>query len=112
MPDATVSSICANSENEASDWVDALRVAVTSKGDLNKQAVLIQEQLKKTGHDIPPEDLDFDDSAIIGSGASGIVKRGLWLKSTEVAVKALKNVPEFTDQKELISFYKEIETLR
>lgn len=45
-------------------------------------------------------------------GASGIVKRGTWLKSTEVAVKALKNLPEFTDQKELINFYKEIETLR
>jgi serine/threonine protein kinase len=39
------------------------------------------------------------------------VKRGLWLKSTEVAVKALKNLPEFTDQKELLSFYQEIETL-
>jgi serine/threonine protein kinase len=44
-------------------------------------------------------------------GASGVVKRGLWLKSTEVAVKALKNLPEFTDQKELLSFYQEIETL-
>ena len=39
------------------------------------------------------------------------MKRGLWLKSTEVAVKALKNLPEFTDQKELLSFYQEIETL-
>lgn len=45
-------------------------------------------------------------------GASGIVKKGKWLKSTEVAVKALKNVPEFTDSKEMIGFYKEIETLR
>lgn len=46
------------------------------------------------------------------SGASGVVKKGLWLKSTVVAVKALKNLPEFTDNAELISFYQEIATLR
>lgn len=45
-------------------------------------------------------------------GASGVVKKGLWLRSTEVAIKALKNLPEFTDSKEMISFYKEIGTLR
>ena len=45
-------------------------------------------------------------------GASGIVKRGLWLATTEVAVKALNNLPEFTDQQEISQFYKEIETLR
>jgi hypothetical protein len=36
----------------------------------------------------------------------------MWLKSTVVAVKALKNLPEFTDNAELISFYQEIATLR
>jgi hypothetical protein len=49
---------------------------------------------------------------LIAKGASGVVKKGLWLKTTEVAVKALNNLPEFTDQQEMLSFYKEIETLR
>ncbi len=111
-----------------------------------RETVLIQEELRKTGHDIPPIDLEFDEVEI-GSGmfcrietefiyissshsltilyytvlpyptpqtigASGVVRKGLWLKSTEVAVKALKNVPEFTDIQEMTNFYKEIETLR
>lgn len=40
------------------------------------------------------------------------MRRGLWLKTTEVAVKGLNNLPEFTDEEEMVGFYKEIETLR
>jgi hypothetical protein len=60
----------ASSENEVTDWVEVIKTAIFGKGDLNKQAVLIQDKLKKTGHDIPPEHLDFDDSGVIGTGTN------------------------------------------
>jgi hypothetical protein len=39
-----------------------------------------------------------------------VVKKGMFLK-TQVAVKVLRNLPEFTDQEELGMFYKEITML-
>jgi len=114
-PDGTTVSICAPSDEEMQDWIEVVKSVSAGRRDLNKETVLIQEELRKAGQDIPPQDLEFADGMdtkdMIGQGASGVVKRGLWLKSTEVAVKALKNVPEFTDTQEMVAFYKEIETL-
>jgi hypothetical protein len=45
-------------------------------------------------------------------GTSGIVRKGLWLKSTEVAIKALNNTPEFTDASDMKAFLEEVEMLR
>lgn len=42
----------------------------------------------------------------------GIVKKGIWLNSVEVAVKSINNIPEFIDEWETNTFYKEIELLR
>eukprot|EP01114_Cavostelium_apophysatum_P021682 TRINITY_DN7634_c0_g2_i3.p1 TRINITY_DN7634_c0_g2~~TRINITY_DN7634_c0_g2_i3.p1 ORF type:complete len:708 (+),score=173.80 TRINITY_DN7634_c0_g2_i3:357-2480(+) len=109
--DGSTLSLCASGEEDCSFWVDVLNSASAGRKDLTKETVAIQEELRKSGvHEISPEALDFEEK-VIGSGASGIVKRGLWLKSTEVAVKVLKNVPEFTERRDLLSFYKEIETL-
>lgn len=41
-----------------------------------------------------------------------MVKKGLWLKTTEVAIKALNNLPELTDENEMTLFMNEIATLR
>jgi len=109
QPDSTL-YLCAEDEEEMFFWVEALNGAASGT-TISKETVLIQEGLKKTGvQEISPDALSFDEE-VIGKGASGIVKRGLWLNSTEVAVKVLKNVPEFTDKRDLISFYQEIETL-
>lgn len=109
--DGSYISLCAQGEEDMGFWMDVLNSAASGRKDLTKETVAIQEELRKTGvQEIPPEALTFNEE-VIGSGASGIVKRGLWLKSTEVAVKVLKNVPEFTDRRDLLSFYKEIETL-
>lgn len=103
--------LAASSEEDRRFWVDVLSNVAAGRKDLTKETVAIQEELRKTGvQEIPPEALTFGQEEI-GSGASGIVKRGTWLKTTEVAVKVLKNIPEFTDKKDLLAFYKEIETL-
>jgi len=110
-PDGSVHLLAASTEEETGFWIDVLSSAAAGRKDLHKETVAIQEELRKTGvQEIPPDALTFDDQ-VIGSGASGVVKRGTWLKTTEVAVKVLKNIPEFTDKKDLLSFYKEIETL-
>jgi len=104
-------ALMAQSEEDMGFWVDVLSSAAAGRKDLSKETVAIQEELRKTGvQEISPEALTFDEE-VIGSGASGVVKRGMWLKTTEVAVKVLKNIPEFTDRKDLLGFYKEIETL-
>lgn len=109
QPNKKIEVFAANDYNSAKDWIAAMKSSATG-GKENKETIAIQEELRKVGHEIAAEDLEFDDD-VIGTGASGVVKRGMWLKSTEVAVKALKNLPEFTDQKELLGFYQEIETL-
>lgn len=110
-PDNSTHLLAASTEEEMGFWVDVLSSAAAGRKDLSKETVAIQEELRKTGvQEIPPDALTFGQEEI-GSGASGVVKRGTWLKTTEVAVKVLKNIPEFTDKKDLLSFYKEIETL-
>lgn len=119
--------LAASSEEDRRFWVDVLSNVAAGRKDLTKETVAIQEELRKTGvQEIPPEALTFGqeeigsgthqlwkmENSLFCVGASGIVKRGTWLKTTEVAVKVLKNIPEFTDKKDLLAFYKEIETLR
>lgn len=89
--------------------MSALIVLTHRKG---RETVEIEERLSNTGPlYIDPTEVESDEE-IIGRGAAGIVRKGMWLGSTEVAIKALNNVPEFTDSQELIQFYKEIVTLR
>lgn len=119
--------IYAKREDEKEDWMFVLRAATAGsyflcsllltvfilKGDnQNKTSVEIEQKLRRNKFDIPESDLDWQANDILGKGASGVVKRGIWQKTTEVAVKALNNLPEFTDNEEMIGFYKEIETLR
>eukprot|EP00027_Filamoeba_sp_ATCC50430_P000285 CAMPEP_0168556248 /NCGR_PEP_ID=MMETSP0413-20121227/8776_1 /TAXON_ID=136452 /ORGANISM="Filamoeba nolandi, Strain NC-AS-23-1" /LENGTH=632 /DNA_ID=CAMNT_0008587171 /DNA_START=113 /DNA_END=2008 /DNA_ORIENTATION=+ len=112
-PDGNTLILCANNDVEKRDWVDVLKAIASGRGDqMSRETVEIQERLRKSGHDIPASDLDLDEEdRVLGSGVSGVVRRGRWLKSTEVAVKALKNLPEFTEISETIAFFKEIETL-
>lgn len=39
------------------------------------------------------------------------MKKAIWMKAHEVAVKTLNNVPEFVDEAEMASFFKEIQIL-
>ncbi len=71
----------------------------------------IEEKLRGNDYRIPPEELEWTDQNL-GKGVQGIVKKAIWQGTTDVAVKVLNNLPEFIDDQELGSFYKEIELLR
>eukprot|EP01114_Cavostelium_apophysatum_P014716 TRINITY_DN3881_c0_g1_i2.p1 TRINITY_DN3881_c0_g1~~TRINITY_DN3881_c0_g1_i2.p1 ORF type:complete len:805 (-),score=155.89 TRINITY_DN3881_c0_g1_i2:83-2497(-) len=73
----------------------------------------MEANLREMGVCISPKDINLKEGndSIIGKGASGIVRKGLWLNSVEVAVKTINNVPEFIDDAEMTSFFKEIELL-
>lgn len=107
--------IYAISRGDKVDWMEVLEHATTG-GSSTKQAVEIEEKLRRNCYDIPSNDLEWivkpDGTDLLGKGVSGVVRKGKWLKTTEVAIKALNNLPEFTDNEEMIGFYKEIETLR
>eukprot|EP01118_Nematostelium_gracile_P015413 TRINITY_DN6173_c0_g1_i2.p1 TRINITY_DN6173_c0_g1~~TRINITY_DN6173_c0_g1_i2.p1 ORF type:complete len:778 (+),score=161.64 TRINITY_DN6173_c0_g1_i2:127-2460(+) len=103
-------SICATSPDSSADWVNVIEQTIQGRKDLNRETVSIIEDLRKAEFQLHPEDLVFVDD-VVGQGASGVVRKGKWLGTTEVAVKLLKNLPEFTDSREMTSFYKEIETL-
>eukprot|EP01116_Phalansterium_solitarium_P007463 TRINITY_DN2014_c0_g1_i2.p1 TRINITY_DN2014_c0_g1~~TRINITY_DN2014_c0_g1_i2.p1 ORF type:complete len:695 (+),score=192.50 TRINITY_DN2014_c0_g1_i2:195-2279(+) len=97
------------SAGDLADWTDVLQGAASGAG-ATRESVAIIEDLRKNTYEIPPADLEFTELEL-GAGASGVVHTGLWLKSTEVAIKALKNLPEFIDRKEMTQFYGEIELL-
>ena len=41
-------------------------------------------------------------------GGAGVVKKAIWMKTHEVAVKTLNIHPEFAIEEDMASFYKEI----
>ena len=45
-------------------------------------------------------------------GGAGVVKKAIWMNAHDVAVKTLNNHPEFVDEEEMATFYKEIKILR
>ena len=49
------------------DWIEALKNAALGGKD-SAETIMIQEELRKIGHQIDPKDLDFDENAVIGSG--------------------------------------------
>jgi hypothetical protein len=49
------------------DWLMVLQAAIDGRKDLNKQTVAIEEDLRKQGQNIKPEELQFEDD-VIGSG--------------------------------------------
>lgn len=107
----------ADSEQQRFEWIRAL--ATWAKSDLSEEDKRLNfttskmlEHLKKSSPEIPSDQIEWNQQTdILGKGASGIVRKGTWLK-TVVAIKALSNLPEFTDDEELHSFYQEIATLR
>jgi hypothetical protein len=72
LSDTSVMSISAKSESEMSDWIEVLKAAHAGRTDLTRQTVQIQENLRNMGQEIPPEDLEFDDNGIIGSGSVAV----------------------------------------
>eukprot|EP01117_Protostelium_nocturnum_P002699 TRINITY_DN1353_c0_g1_i1.p1 TRINITY_DN1353_c0_g1~~TRINITY_DN1353_c0_g1_i1.p1 ORF type:complete len:663 (-),score=165.35 TRINITY_DN1353_c0_g1_i1:43-2031(-) len=108
--DVCVLSLCANTEHEAQDWIELIKGGLAGRSDLTKTTVEIEEELRSNKFEISPQDLVLADEQI-GQGASGVVKRGIWLKTTEVAIKLLKDLPEFLDVSEKVGFYREMETL-
>jgi len=110
--DGRVLSLCAtDGEKDAVEWIDLLQEALSlGLPEYTPAKYRIVRSLKNNQFRIPPGDLTFEGDEI-GSGASGVVKRGVWLKTTEVAIKILKDLPEFLDANESIAFYREMETL-
>jgi len=104
--------IYAASQAEKEDWIEVLQHSTTG-GAYHKKTLEIEQKLKRNQYEIPAQDLEWSQGSkdVLGKGASGVVKKGRWLKTTEVAIKALNNLPEFTDEEETVGFYKEIETL-
>jgi len=112
LPSRRTYFMAATNPQEKNDWMEVLKGACSGRGG-NKKALEIEEKLRKREFAIPASDLEWGGgtNSILGKGSSGVVKRGLWLKTTEVAIKALNNLPEFTDESEMFGFYKEIEML-
>lgn len=64
------------SEEAMNDWVDVLKTAASgATAGVNRETINIQEELRKSGHDIPAQDLDFDDESVIGSGLVAVEPR-------------------------------------
>jgi len=103
-------SLCAPDEKEEEEWVELFQEALGGV-DITPAKYHILRSLKNNQFRIPPNDLLLHEEETIGAGASGVVKRGVWLKTTDVAIKILKNIPEFLDANESIAFYREMETL-
>eukprot|EP01116_Phalansterium_solitarium_P021490 TRINITY_DN6697_c0_g1_i3.p1 TRINITY_DN6697_c0_g1~~TRINITY_DN6697_c0_g1_i3.p1 ORF type:complete len:344 (+),score=100.77 TRINITY_DN6697_c0_g1_i3:192-1223(+) len=78
------------------------------KAASGKRAAAVESKMKN--YQISADDLEFSEHTI-GKGAAGHVRRGVWLRSTEVAIKTLNNLAEFISEDELASFYTEMETL-
>eukprot|EP01119_Soliformovum_irregulare_P021572 TRINITY_DN720_c0_g1_i3.p1 TRINITY_DN720_c0_g1~~TRINITY_DN720_c0_g1_i3.p1 ORF type:complete len:760 (-),score=164.71 TRINITY_DN720_c0_g1_i3:51-2330(-) len=111
-PDNGQHYLSAKTPDVCANWIRVLRDMMTGGYNLNSKTVTIQENLRKVDFELAADTLEFDNSDdVIGAGASGVVRKGRWLKSTPVAVKALKNLPELTDTKELTGFFQEIDTL-
>ncbi len=91
------------------EWLETLCSCIIGKVP-NSLALNVEEQMKRNSLYILERDLEWTDD-VLGKGAFGVVKRGVWLKTTEVAIKTLNNVPEFTDQIEINQFYNELQTL-
>jgi hypothetical protein len=53
---------------DLSDWLAVVKQAAEGRKDMSKETVAIEEELRKSGQHIRPEDLDFDDKEILGSG--------------------------------------------
>lgn len=92
--------IYASTRAEKLKWMEVLRNV--------SESPIFDDILKS--YNIPADDLEWGGDEI-GKGASGVVTKGKWLRTTDVAIKRLNNLPEFTDQEEMTSFYHEIETL-
>jgi len=111
-PDGGPHYLSAKTPDICANWTRVLRDTMTGGYNLNSKTVTIQENLRKVDFELAADTLEFENSDdVIGAGASGVVRKGRWLKSTPVAVKALKNLPELTDTKELTGFFQEIDTL-
>jgi hypothetical protein len=101
---------CAASEVEKMNWMEAI-VSVIKGTKQDKKTLEIEEKLRLNSYNIHASDVEWSDQNL-GKGGSGVVKKAIWLQTTEVAVKLLNGLPEFIDDKEMTSFYKEIEILR
>lgn len=109
----------AETEESQFEWIKYLAKYAQSslseedkKLDFSTSKMLETLKLSSNGLEIPPEQIEWSEKTqeFLGKGASGIVRKGTWLKTT-VAIKALNNLPEFTDDEEIRSFYQEIGTL-
>lgn len=101
--------IAANNEEEREEWIKALKDLVSNLKSSSSEAV--EMRLSKSGVKLDPNDVDWSEGKTLGKGGSGVVRKGIWLKTVEVAIKTLNNMPDFIDKEEQTQFYKEIQIL-
>lgn len=81
--------------------------------DVDKRAgaVSLVDELKSQGCEISESDLTLDAQGDLGVGGSGTVTRGLWLGTTEVAVKILHGADNDCDSEAMNDMYIEMGVL-
>ena len=83
----------------------------TKKDDIeNEETIKIKEKLKRD-YEIDAFDIEFKDT-FLGKGASSVVKQGVWLGTTNVAIKIFHNIlSDKVENAELTHFYNEVALL-
>jgi hypothetical protein len=79
--------------------------------DKSAGAIPIEDELKRQGCQISPEDLDIADMRVLGKGGSGTVVLGKWLRSLPVAVKMLNGGVALQDTEFLTDMFRELGVL-
>eukprot|EP01119_Soliformovum_irregulare_P025244 TRINITY_DN92_c0_g1_i1.p1 TRINITY_DN92_c0_g1~~TRINITY_DN92_c0_g1_i1.p1 ORF type:complete len:860 (+),score=217.89 TRINITY_DN92_c0_g1_i1:181-2580(+) len=97
--------LSAASPTEMDEWVKTIQEEINAS-----KLSSSMEHLKNSNAEIQEKDLEWS-SEVVGKGGSGIIKKGMWLKSVPVAIKSLNNLPEFIDELELEGFYREMAIL-
>jgi hypothetical protein len=101
--------IAGTNEQEKDEWIKALKDIVSTLKSSSSEAV--ETRLSKSGAKLDPNDVDWSAGVTLGKGGSGLVRKGIWLKTVDVAIKTLNNMPDFIDKDEQTQFYKEIQIL-
>jgi len=99
-------TLLASSDEEYDDWFKSIHKVIQQQV-AKKNESIIGTQIGE----INPNDLEVVENQNVGKGASGVVKKGIWLKSVDVAIKTLNNLPEFISDEEKDSFFREMKLL-
>lgn len=77
-------TLLAGSDEEYDEWFKSVQKVIQQQ-IAKKNESIIGTQIGE----INPNDLEVVENQNLGKGASGVVKKGIWLKSVDVAIKTL-----------------------